>query len=453
MFFGRVLDRAHEGVITMSGILPDRSTQSPRVSKLLKLISKLLNAISHLIFRCWLLLIWILVGINLVLHQHLIAKHASPVDAKLVAWWETWTWTGRGDVHHPDTARLLSEQFFSELGIAFIVAGLVGLFVESVLRRQEEQRREEYLLKDDARHEHHLDELKQRVFSSILGRFAPDWLGDKVVDLYRTRFLRQGLKITYTFEAVRPDTVQQLETHRVPDPSELLKVIVEIQYNLLNLTHTEIACEFGHGFEPTVPISGDINCFTDLTIKPLDSPESGGVGAPEPILSGKRPGEPEILNAANAELIWHAGETHECIALSPDIDSKEWKTRTISVRNFKIGAGNRMEVNVRHQSVRWRYDHDNWVSRLPAEGGLKVFAKVGSGLPRLEFCLEESHPTKFRRTGASTWELRDQVLPYQGFSLHWFPAPEERPQEGGHKEAIGLEPLPKGGSSISQCTV
>ena len=87
-----------------------------------------------------------------------------------------------------------------------------------------------------------------------------------------------------------------------------------------------------------------------------------------------------------------------------------------------------MEVNVRHQSIRWKYDHDTWVTRLPAEG-LRVFVRVGPSVAPLEFSLDQSVPNQFDDKGHGEWELKDQVLPYQGFTLHWFPVTEGTPPD------------------------
>jgi hypothetical protein len=374
--------------------------------------------------RCWLLAASIVIGGLLVLNQEALEKVFSPVDAKVVTWWNRITGS-TADIHHTGNPRLLTSHFFGEVGIAFIVAGLVGMFVENTLRRQEERKREQYVRQDEDRHERQIAELKTNVFHSVLGISSPPWMAEKVIDLYRSRFLRQRLEITYTFEP-GPPVVHPLDDHEMPRTDEIVTVSVHISYYLVNLCDTESVCEFGHGFEPTVPIAGNANRFTKLSVLQGKKPGHGGVGAPQPTIIGKRPGPEKPARQAPQELEWREGEQHECIECTTNAEeeSLRWKSQAIAVTNFRIGATNKMKVDVHHQSVRWLYDHDTWVSRLPSES-LRVIAKVESGVPELKFFLDQSHPKRFVEEAPRDWRLNDQILPYQGFTLHWFPAPRK----------------------------
>lgn len=398
-------------------------------------VARFFLAIGRWIVRCWLLLFWMLVGAALVLSQNEAARLLAPADAAVIAWWRNISGAGAPtDPDHPGIGGLLTNHFFAEVGIAFIIAGLVGIFVETILRRQEERKREQYLREDDVRHQNQVAELEKNVFKSVLGNLSPDWMAGKVIDLYRAAFLRQGLHVAYTFEPA-PKSIEPLSHHEMPLANELIMVRVHISYYLINLTDTEMPCEFGHGFEPTVPLSGDSNRFTKLSVRRPQSPGQGGVGAPKPTVVGKRPNEAAIQKGAPEELEWHEGQSNQYIecATNAETESLRWKSQTIAVKNFRIGATNRMRVDVHHQSVRWRYDHDTWVSRLPAEK-LRITAKVAEGLSALEFYLDPSHPKRFTEVGPGEWELDDAVLPYQGFTLHWFPAEDKGPT-GAHSES------------------
>ena len=91
---------------------------------------------------------------------------------------------------------------------------------------------------------------------------------------------------------------------------------------------------------------------------------------------------------------------------------------------FTIGPKETMDVCVRSRCVRWRYDHTTWTTRVPADH-LKVVVNVKDGLPDLDFSLWRSHPTPFNHVpGSREWRSNGPVLPYQGFTLHWFLARE-----------------------------
>jgi hypothetical protein len=385
-------------------------------------------AIGRWIARVWLLLFFIVVGAILVLSQSEAARILAPTDAAIVAWWRNISGT-LSNAEHPGIGGLLTDHFFAEVGIAFIIAGLVGIFVESILRRQEERKREQYLLADTARHQNQVAELEKNVFKSVLGNLSPEWMAGKVIDLYRAAFLRQGLHVAYSFEPP-PTTLEPLGHHATPLATELITVRVHIGYYLINLTDTEMPCEFGHGFEPTVPIAGNSNRFTKLSVRRPPNPGQGGVGAAKPSVIGRPPDEGTVRRGLPEELEWQEGQINQYIecATNAETESLRWKSQTIAVRNFRIGATNKMRVDVEHQSVRWRYDHDTWVSRLPAET-LRITANVAEGIPALEFFLDQSHPKRFRQVAPGEWELNDAVLPFQGFTLHWFPAAQKNPPD------------------------
>ena len=155
-----------------------------------------------------------------------------------------------------------------------MVAGLTAIFVELIFRSREEQEQATRARLDEDRHKRHLADLQKAVFSSVLGQFAPPWLSDKVVDLYKTRVLREGLKVSYTFEPP-PDDIERLPGHKLlPSREELLMLTVDISYRLRNLTDENTGCEIRHGFAPTVPLPGATCGFTKLEIIRIGNSET-----------------------------------------------------------------------------------------------------------------------------------------------------------------------------------
>lgn len=413
----------------MADILQDTDTAVSK--KRVNPILRLLKATGRWAARSWLPVVWMLVGAILVLSQDFVEVFARPLDQKVVSWWHIGgpTQTPRApeapealQAHHGN--QLLTGHFFGEVGIAFIVAGLIGIFVEGILREREKRQNDAARDRDIQRHQTQMKELKENVFKHVLGGFAPAWMYEKVVNLYKAKFLRVGLELTYTFEGP-PKEKKRLRGHRMPEPSDLVTVSVQIRYIVENLAAEATDPSISHGFEPTVPTSREDHSFTQLTVKKPKGSGDGGKGTPHEIIMGRGASQPGH-SGENAELEWQKGRCNdprvEC-PIPPEEEPLGWKNRTITVRNFTMNQKSNMEVTVLYQSIRWKYDQETWVSRLPADG-LRVVVEVKSDAPPLEFSLVQLHPTTFTPTGQSTWELKDQVLPYQGFTLHWFPAPD-----------------------------
>ena len=104
--------------------------------------------------------------------------------------------------------------------------------------------------------------------------FAPRWLSDKIIDVYKARVLREELQITYTF-GPPPEVIEPLAKHRPPMRDELLTMTVEISYRLRNLTDEVVPCEIEHGYAPTVPIAHKHSGFTSLHVTPEQPRQSG----------------------------------------------------------------------------------------------------------------------------------------------------------------------------------
>jgi hypothetical protein len=119
----------------------------------------------------------------------------------------------------------------------------------------------------------------------------------------------------------------------------------------------------------------------------------------------------------------------DCVEIGPGVES---------------GSPDKNAVHVRleYQVVRRSRDQDTWTTWLPADR-LEVKAEIARGARLdLDFHLEESHPVDFEESQLSktdrkwftpVYEVEKDaekqavsigVLPFQGFTLYWFPRGE-----------------------------
>jgi hypothetical protein len=376
----------------------------------------------------------ILLGAVFILSAKFLEHLVWRADVAVTSWWARVTGLA---AEQAEASLLFTDHFFAEIGLALMVSGLMAIFVEFIFRSREDQERnvharedeKRHLLhvaEDQERHQRQMEELKTSVFHHVLGALAPPWLSDQVVDLYKGKVLREAVNVIYTFEPP-PETIDQLAGHKLPSRDDLLKVTVDINYKLRNLTDGWARCEIAHGFSPTVPLPGATSGFVSLTVVRSKKPDEGD---PRP-----------------AGLDWHEGERDECVnyEVPPDTDRLGWKSRSIIVNEkFEIGPKDTMDVHIRSRSLRWRYDHLTWVTRVPAEK-LTVKAIVKDGVEALDVTLERSHPKPFIQTGKPApgersflWESNGPLLPYQGFALHWFPPRDTGPAELGAGPSIPM---------------
>ncbi len=390
--------------------------------------------IGHPATRSLLPLFIFVVGAAFVLSAKFLEHLVWQVDVAITSWWAKVTGLAAAQA---EASQLFTDHFFAEIGIALMVSGLMAIFVEFIFRsredqertvhaREDENRHRLHVAADQERHERQMEELKTSVFHHVLGALAPPWLSDQVVDLYKGKVLREDVNVIYTFEAPTEE-IEQLGGHKIPVRDDLLKVTVDIHYKLRNLTDDWTGCKIVHGFSPTVPLPGVTSGFVSLTV-----------------VRGKKPegDEPRPLG-----LNWREGQPDECInyKVPPDTDRLGWKSRVIMVNEkFEIGPKDTMDVHICSRSLRWRYDHLTWVTRVPAEK-LTVKAIVEAGVGALDVTLERSHPKPFIPTGKSVpgetsfmWESAGPLLPYQGFALHWFPPPDLGPGEPGAGPTIPM---------------
>lgn len=294
--------------------------------------------------------------------------------------------------------RELLISFFNEVGIAFVVAVILGVTFEISMRRREERQ-----------HSRHVEEIERAGLSSLLGYLMPASISDEIRRVFEEKIMRSNLQVKLTFTKAPQELL-------IVDPN-LLIVIVKVEYDLVNLTKKATRYTVDHGFEPILALDSAHNYFVRLKItqgndillywtKGLPIPEVR-VKSPKPCL--------------------RALVVKDSVVIGPGMESG-------------LPDKNRVHVVVEYQVVRRQCDQDSWTTWLPADR-LDVRAEVerGSGLD-LDFHLERTHPIEFEETKLSVtdrkWSLPSYeverkgekeavsigVLPYQGFTLYWFPS-------------------------------
>lgn len=305
--------------------------------------------------------------------------------------------------HHEPERQLLTH-FFSEMGIAFVVAALLGATFEFFMRRREEKELDE-----------HVRQIEEAALLSLLGYFMPRSLSDQVRRVFDEKIMRSNLELTYTFEKAPADLLE-LAKNAGTDGSDLLLVTVKVEYYLVNLGTIKRDHLIHHGFESLLPFAG-YNRFLSLTIS---RGEELWISWPK----GKR----------KRQVSYGTGP-HPCIQvlkLKSKVDIAPGRDVDIEpVRDDDY------HVVVEHQLVRRRRDLDSWTTWLPADR-LDVNVHF-QAVPELDFHLDRTHPDDFRELPQSPterqWrmpshpegrdgkkrEVSAAVLPYQGFTLYWFP--------------------------------
>jgi hypothetical protein len=332
------------------------------------------------------------VGIFIVFFADLLAESSAGADRLLREIVHIYT---RTEVHS-----LLKAGFFEEVGIAFIISGLIAFMVEFNFHKREEQK----AVRERA-------EIAKSVFNYLLGSLAPPWLTQKVSDLYKMKLVRENIVVTYTFEDP-PQEVERLNPHRQPDIHEILKVFVELRYRLRNLTDQQIPVDISHGFTPSVPLPAKYTRFTDLVITD---------------------------NKGTPIKQWHENCTDKTIhcPVASDEERLGWKNREIRVtQDLFIDRQDTLDVVVKLRAIRWRNDHATWVTRLPADN-IKVIVN-NEKCTAIEFMLDAAHPNQFKQTPSMwEWESTGESIPFQGFTLHWFPsAKEDAPNPDGQSAPV-----------------
>ena len=208
------------------------------------------------------------------------------------------------------------------------MASLIGFFVEHTLRKEEEKR--------------HIEQEKAielNVFGAILSSFAPRWITRDLIDVFKVKAMRSNVTTSYTFRPA-PREIGEIQLGKMKIASdELLQLDFQLEYELENVTTSELDPEIKHGFEPTVPTCEKWCDFTSLErLHPIGT------------------NDPKIE--------WKANDSNPA---SVKREKKSWNEITVSVRNFSLEPRERVKVTMAYTCIRWLRDHDTWTTRLASD--------------------------------------------------------------------------------------
>ncbi|MEN3368878.1 MAG: hypothetical protein V7609_1021 [Verrucomicrobiota bacterium] len=301
-----------------------------------------------------------------------------------------------GSATYKEEERDLLISFFNEVGVAFIVAGILGVTFEISMRRREERQ-----------HARHVEEIERAGLSSLLGYLMPVAISDEVRRVFEEKILRSNLKVTFTFGAAPPG---------LRDSHDLLMVTVRVEYDLVNLTRKATRYSIDHGFETILALGSSHNQFVRLEVMRGD----------EVVLHWPHGRSANLVQPNSPKPCIRTLVVHDSVVIAPGTEGGPASEDVV-------------HVVVEHQVVRRHSDQDSWTTWLPADR-LDVEAVVAPGfLLDLDFHLERTHPIQFvedklsqtdRRWCLPSKEIEKNgeketvsvgVLPYQGFTLYWFP--------------------------------
>jgi hypothetical protein len=324
----------------------------------------------------------------------------------------------KGALTHEAPEHELLTHFFNEMGIAFVVAAILGSTFEFFMRRREERALTE-----------HIRQIEEAALLSLLGYFMPRSLSHQVRQVFEQQIMRSHLKLIYTFQKPTVD-LERLSSRAGIEASDLVVLNVRVEYDLVNLTTTKKKHLIHHGFESVLPFGDEYDKFLNLTV---------WLGDKVCLAWPKGRNEKKVCQSRGP---------HPCIRVLK-------LKRLITLRaGQEFDSGRKKQgmyhVAVEYQLVRRRRDLDSWTTWLPADR-LDVTVDY-EAVPDLDFYLDRTHPDDFREVKPKTkngrrsqtkdarqWmlpsyssgsdgkqqEVSAAVLPYQGFILYWFPRTDE----------------------------
>lgn len=289
------------------------------------------------------------------------------------------------------------DKFITELGIAAIVAMLVGIAVEFFLRNAEIIERGKRLGEQDKLY-------RDSFFTAVLGVFMPKWIITQLRRVFKNESMRQEWKVNYNFR-LAPGGLKWFPKSRQYDSKDLLSVFVRIEYTLVNYSGFEAPLKFEHTFEPTLPLEREHSRFLSL----------------------------HVTKVSNGECVLHWA--HDSKSEDIDEENEKFCVRRIkfpgkSKRTIMHGCEdeNALRIVYTYETIRRRCDNESWMTTVPA-GRLLVRAETDETCGPLDFHFEPSYPDEPEKTEINIrpeldWTISTGLLPYQGFTLHWFEDPK-----------------------------
>jgi hypothetical protein len=301
---------------------------------------------------------------------------------------------------HIVLAPVLTAEFWKEIGIALLVAGIIGLVVELVIRKEEARERVKLFQEQKEKHENDLKLIKENVFAAMFGVFMPYWIGSELRRVFDTKMMRSNWTLSYRFLSLPPnEELKWRSSHGPLTSDDLLTVIVTVKYKVVNLSDRALPLKIEHTMEPTLPLDCKHSTFLSLEVR--------------------REGEPILSWTCDTQ----DGRVVQSIP-KPYLRILELKDNTLMIESEKA-----VDVIYMFKSVRRRCDHDVWMTPLPADGlhlTTEIVNTPEDNLSDLDFYFEASHPEprtaeqSLAAINQRNWHVRSGLLPYQGFILHWF---------------------------------
>jgi hypothetical protein len=274
------------------------------------------------------------------------------------------------------------QHFLKDLGVALVIASVVGLAIDWTSKRREARE-----------HEIHRAEIEVDVFKAVFGfGVHKEVLQEFMQTVLVTPFMRTNLTLVYKFEAV-PASFTVKEGVCVLAETDLLRAKLTVSYQLHNMSDVERSVQVLHYFENVLQVPEVQSTFLQVSLRPENE-------RTETVLKG----------AALQKRLKREGI--RCI---------------LDLGDQKITPGVPLNVRYTYSTIRRRRDSELWVTTY-ASDGFTIQAVVDRELANLEFCPDACHRFDPEPEGDSEvagnvyrWTIKAGVLPSQGVILYWRP--------------------------------
>jgi hypothetical protein len=273
-----------------------------------------------------------------------------------------------------------------ELGLGFVVGGVVALTVELYLR-----------LRAAAETEEQATRIRRNVFEALFETAIPKEL---VTEMYRAlifpKFVREELTVKLVLSRLQDDKA-------VTPPEKLLVGEATFSFKAKNVTDKRVSLGMRPREEILIPHPGYEQVFIKFVMNGSEKTIDLDEAALAPVVRSEIGGMRSVLDEQTVE-----------------VDAKESAGVSYVVRKV------------------YRYaDTEAWVTRNAATA-LKLVVDIEDGLLKeLDFCVDQAHrqelklaprmPVSEKGRHRLEWDLNYPILPYQGVILRWRPKVPEVP--------------------------
>lgn len=271
-----------------------------------------------------------------------------------------------------------SQIFFliGHLGVAFLIASVLGLTIEQFNRIRHERHRDDLVEALNTHRQETIEDLQKEVLRAVYQRTLPVPLIDSAeAEIFQAPFIRHNWRISFDLRRIPSGDAEK---------KGMVKISIEFSYDVENVSKTDRDLD--------IPVMIDMAsaCF-DQSIC--------GVKLLE--IDGDRYDEAQIKN----------------MNLCKDNPS----ICTFHVKK-KLGPKKMVSVKIQYVQLQREESSEIWCTRIPATG-VMVDAIVPTG--DMDFTLISMHqnePVKLSSSDIlSRWELGPALFPGQGVALVWRP--------------------------------